>query len=141
MEGERAVVARAQVDLEREPRRVGASLDLVVQLPTEATSLELGRDGDAVEVHEVVVALGEPAVVDAAVVGAGWQDETEPGDRVIRRIVDRRNQRHRRLVDEVGELGRIDRADAGDATLVDGEDAVEIGRDEQADGHPARTYR
>ena len=86
-------------------RRVGAALDLVVQRPAEAAPLEVGRDGNPVEVHEVVVALGEPAVVDAAVVGAGGQDETEPGDGVV----DRRDQRHRGLVDEVGELGRVDR--------------------------------
>ena len=140
VERERAVVAGAQVDLEREPRRVGAPLDLVVQRPAEPTALELGCDGDPVEVHEVVVALGEPAVVDAAVVGAGAEDEAEPGD-VSSSTRSSRPTPCDGLVDEVGELGRVDRADAGNAALVDGEDAVEIGRREQTDRHRARTYR
>ena len=80
VERQRAVVARPQIDLEQEPWRVGAPLDLVVQRPAEPAALELGRDRDPVEVHEVVVALGEPAVVDAAVVGTGAEDEAEPGD-------------------------------------------------------------
>ena len=63
VEGQRRLVGRVEVDLEREHRPAAAALELVVDLRAEAATPEVLVDHDAVEVAEVGVALGEPGEV------------------------------------------------------------------------------
>ena len=86
-------------------------------------------DGDPVEVGEVVVAGGEPAVVDAAVVGTRGEHQAEPGQFAA----DLGGEGDRALPHEVLETLTVEAADGRRVGLVDGERGLVVVGSEVAD--------
>jgi hypothetical protein len=97
-------------------------IDLRVQQGAEPASLRVGVEGDAVEVHEVVVPLGEPPVVDRVVGAVRRHHQAEADDALTE--FDR--QCDRTLAEEVGHPLDVDRADLGHVGVIDLDDPVEI---------------
>ena len=127
MERQRPIVARSQVDLERELGCPGTTLggqplDIGVDRPPDAASLELGPDRHPVEVHEVVVTVTEPQVVDRVVGRAGGEHETEADDRAV----DFGDEGDRGFGGDRGQVLDRFRADGGHLGFVDVMDRLEI---------------